>query len=89
MEFTSDSSKEVFDEWDEVVNFEGRMFENGVNEGRSDAIESGEMLENGIQAGFLKGTTVCKACLVEVFTVDLIDRLTVALCQTMTVIVVL
>ena len=89
MEFISDSSKEVFDEWDEVVNFEGRMFENGVNEGRSDAIESREMLENGIQAGFLKGTTVRKACLVEVFTVDLIDRLTVALCQTMTVIVVL
>ena len=51
------SSNIVADCWDNVVNFESNSFESGVVDGRSDAIESREMLENGIQSGFLKGNT--------------------------------
>jgi hypothetical protein len=51
------SSEVVTDCWDNVINFESNSFGSGVVDGRADAIESGEMLENGIQSGFLKGTT--------------------------------
>jgi hypothetical protein len=51
------SSEVVTDCWDNVINFESNSFDSGVVDGRADAIESGEMLENGIQSGFLKGTT--------------------------------
>ena len=67
MEFSSKSTGEPLDDWDNVVNFEGRMFENGVKEGRSDAVESREMLENGIQAGFLKGVTVTNTIPIDKF----------------------
>lgn len=45
----------VNDDWDSVVDFEGKMFENGKNDGCNDAIQSGEMYQNGVQSGFLKG----------------------------------
>ena len=51
------ASHAVTDCWDDVINFESNSFDSGVVDGRSDAIESGEMLENGIQTGFLKGTS--------------------------------
>ena len=51
------SSEVVTDCWDNVISFESNSFDSGVVDGRSDAIESGEMLENGIQSGFLKGIT--------------------------------
>lgn len=56
MEFNSGLSKGSSDDWDSIINFEGKAFEDGVIEGRSDAIESREMLENGIHSGFMKGT---------------------------------
>lgn len=43
------------DEWDSVINFESAAYDNGVDEGRRDAKESGEMYNNGVQSGFLKG----------------------------------
>lgn len=43
------------DEWDSVINFESAAYDNGVGEGRRDAKQSGEMYNNGIQSGFLKG----------------------------------
>ena len=54
MEFSNQSEKEI-DAWDSVVDFEGRMFENGVSEGRADAKATREMFSHGDQAGFLKG----------------------------------
>lgn len=55
MESRSEPQSTANDDWDSVVNFEGRMFENGRNDGCTDAIQSGEMYQNGVQAGFLKG----------------------------------
>jgi hypothetical protein len=52
------SQSTVNDDWDSVVNFEGRMFENGRHDGSTDAIKSGEMYQNGVQAGFLKGLKI-------------------------------
>ena len=43
------------DDWDRVINFERAAFDNGVDEGRRDAKQSGEMYDNGVQSGFLKG----------------------------------
>jgi hypothetical protein len=58
MESRSQPQSTVNDDWDSVVNFEGRMFENGRNDGCTDAIQSGEMYQNGVQAGFLKGLKI-------------------------------
>jgi hypothetical protein len=46
------------DEWDSVINFESAAYDNGVDEGRRDAKESGEMYNNGVQSGFLKGAAI-------------------------------
>ena len=57
------ASNAVTDCWDNVINFESNSFDSGVVDGHSDATESGEMLENGIQSGFLKGITLFFASL--------------------------
>lgn len=45
----------LVDDWDSVINFESAAFDNGVDEGRRDANQSGEMYDNGVNSGFLKG----------------------------------
>ena len=43
------------DIFDSVIDFEQQEYAKGDADGRKDAIDSGEMLDNGRQSGFLKG----------------------------------